>query len=299
MFMLEALRRRVKKTTFINVPRIKKLSLWRDYEDIIYRKIIHAHPDLILVYSKDIPYGVLQKVTPRFKTAIFYPDVSVPLDPKLVRHGQLSHYCFITNKKQIPELKDRGVNNPIYCMQGCSRDNHRITPTKASKWRSQVAFVGRPSTRYRIDLLQRINETFVLKAWGANWKEFGLPCPKQRIYPKEYAKICYSTPIILGCDYRHDMEGNFSNRTWITLGCGGFLLTNYSPGLEHVFVKGDHLEWYHSQQECLDLIDYYLKHDQDRRRIAQAGYDFAHRHRTYDVVIDEIIRRVETDDNQL
>jgi len=145
--------------------------------------------------------------------------------------------------------------------------------------------------------LKKINREYHLKAWGGPWQELGFNCPKKRVYPKEYAMICYATAIILGCDYNHEMDCNFSNRTWITLGCGGFLLTNYVPGLENLFTKGVHLEWYRNQEECLDLIAYYLKHESQRKKIALNGYEFAHTHRTYDVVIDEIISCIENDQN--
>ncbi|UCF90824.1 MAG: glycosyltransferase family 1 protein [Desulfobacterales bacterium] len=294
-FMLKALRRRVAQARFINLPRYKKLFFWTDYQKIIQRKIIRCTPDLVLIYSKDIPYAVLQEISAQYKTAIFYPDVKIPLDENLIQYARLTDYLFITNKRQLPELQSRGVKNPIFCMQGCDRDEHRITPTRNRKWVSEVAFIGRPSTAYRLQLLQRIHQRFHLKAWGARWQEWGFACPKTHVYPQEYAKICYATPIILGCDYSHEMDYNFSNRTWITLGCGGFLLTNYQRGLEEIFIKGVHLEWYHSQEECLDLIDYYLKHEGRRKEIARHGYQFAHAHRTYDVVVDEIISRIEND----
>ncbi len=294
-FMLKALRRRVEKAMFINVPRHKKLFFWTDFQIIIHKKVTRANPDLVLIYSKDIPYKVLEDIRKFCITAIFYPDVKEPLDEKLVRYARLVDYLFITNKSQLDELKLRGVKNPIFCMQGCDRDEHSIITTKNRKWASEVAFIGRPSTDYRIKLLQSINQHYHLKAWGAEWQDFGLTCLRKHVYPKEFAKICYASKIILGCDYRHDMEGNTSNRTWIALGCGGFLLTNYSPGLESIFTKGVHLEWYHSQAECLDLIEYYLRHENKRRKIARSGYQFAHSHRTYDVVMDEIISRIESD----
>ena len=294
-FMLKALRRRVEKAIFINVPRHKKLYFWTNFEKIIHKKILRANPDLVLIYSKDIPYTVLEDIRKFCITAIFYPDVKVPLDEKLVRYARLVDYLFITNKSQLDELKSLGINNPIFCMQGCDRDEHSIFPTKSPKWASEVAFIGRPSTDYRIKLLHSINQHYHLKAWGAEWQDFGLTCLKKHVYPKEFARICYATKIILGCDVRGDIECHTSNRTWITLGCGGFLLTSYSPGLESIFTKGVHLEWYHSQEECLDLIDFYLRHENKRRKIAQSGYQFAHSQRTYDVVMDEIISRIESD----
>jgi spore maturation protein CgeB len=64
--------------------------------------------------------------------------------------------------------------------------------------------------------------------------------------------------------------------------------------METILKKGVHLEWFHSKEECLDLIGYYLKHDQERKEIARRGYEFVHSNRTYDVVMDEIISYFET-----
>ena len=296
-FMLKALQRRVGQVVFINLPRYKKYCFWTDYRKAIRRKIFKQNPDLVLIYSKDIPYSVLEKIIPRYQTAIFFPDPDGPSDQKLIRYGALVDYLFITNKTHLADLKAQGVKNPIYCMQGCDRDVHRVMATKNHKWASEVAFIGRPWQENRIKLLQAINQKYDLKTWGAHWREYGLTCLKTRVYPKEYAKICYATKIILGCDQSFELEGYFSNRTWITLGCGGFLLTNYNPGLEKIFTKGEHLEWYHNQEECLALIDYYLKHEDRRKQVAQNGYQFAHTHRTYDKVIDEIISHIENNHN--
>ena len=295
-FMFNALRRRVKKAVFINLPRYKKLFFWTDYRKIIRSKILKYKPNLVLIYSKDIPYSVLSDISSRYKTAIFYPDVSVPLDDKLVQYARLTDYLFITNTGQLAELKSLGVKNPIFCMQGCDRNENRIIPTKKSKWASEVAFIGRPSIDYRIELLQAINERYNLKVWGAEWQKFSLACLKKNVYPEEFAKICYASKIILGCDVRENIECHTSNRTWITLGCGGFLLTRYIKGMETIFTKGVHLEWFYSQEECLDMIGYYLKYEEQRKKIARSGYQFVHANRTYDVVLDEIISRIENDE---
>ncbi len=294
-FMFNALRRCVEKAVFINVSRYKRFFFWTDYRKVIYKKILNFSPDIVLIYSKDIPYPVLSNIRTTYKTAIFYPDPDGPRDEKLLRYGRLVDYLFITNNSQLAELQSLGVKNPIFCMQGCDTDYHRILPTKKRKWASDVAFIGRPLKGNHINLLQAVNQRFHLKVWGGRWKDYGLTCFKAHIYPKEYARICYATKIVLGCDQFYEMEGYFSNRTWITMGFGGFLLTNYSPGLESIFTKGVHLEWYHSQEECLDLIDYYLRHENKRRKIAQSGYEYVHKNRTWDVVIEEIISRIEND----
>jgi len=296
-FMLNALKRRVKKATFINVPRCKKLYFWTDYKKIIFKKIININPDLILIYSKDLPIEILKKIKGDYTLAMFYPDPDGPKDKKMIQYGRLVDTLFITNKTQLDQFKTAGVKNPVFCMQGCDRDEHRMIPVKSSKWGSDVAFIGRPLKGGRIDLLQLINQHHLLKVWGGKWKSYNLTSLKNHIYPKEYAWICYAARIILGCDQNNKMDSYFSNRTWITMGCGGFLLTNYVPGLETFFKKGVHLEWYKTEKECLDLIGYYLKHGEKRKKIAQNGYEFVHSTRTYDVVMNEIIAHIENREN--
>jgi len=294
-FMFKALCQRVSDAFFINVPRFKNLYFWADYKKKVSQKIEKTSPDLILIYSKDIPFEVLQEVRQSWPTAIFYPDLRQPLDPKLVSYGQVVDCLFLTNKTQLKQYMAQGVPHAVLCLQACDSDEHRIVKTESRKWRSDVAFIGRPGQGHRVDLLKGIDSLCDLKVWGSSeWQKWGLTCGKNRIYVKEYAKICSGAKIMLGCDQFLDMECYFSNRTWITLGCGGFLLTNYTPGLETIFTKGGHLEWYHSQEECLDLIRYYLKHDHKRQEIALKGYDYVHTYHTYDMMIDEIISYMES-----
>lgn len=292
-FMLKGLQRRVPQAAFLNVPRYRKLYFWSDYQRHIFRRIVAFDPDLVLIYSSDIPFAVLEKIQSRYLTAIFYPDVYNPLRERLVAYARQVDYLFITNKRQIAELESLGVRKPIFCWQGCDADEHRVVATRNPKWAAQVAFIGRPSPDHRVQLLQAVHQSFDFKAWGAPWSAYGFRCPQVNIYPRHYARICYASEIMLGCDASFDMDFNTSNRTWITLGCGGFLLTNYQRGLEDMFVKGKHLEWYQSTEECLEMIDYYLQHPHKRRKIAAAGYAYVHANRTYDIVMDEIITRIE------
>ena len=294
-FMFKALCQRVPTTSFINIPRFKNLYFWTDYTKKISQKIEKISPDLILIYSKDIPLQVLQELHQTYSTAIFYPDLRHPLDTKLITYGQLVDCLFLTNKTQLKHYMAQGVPHAVFCLQACDKNEHRIVKAQSHKWCSDVAFIGRPGQGYRVDLLQKINHFFDLKLWGSSeWQKWGLLCRKNHIYVKEYAKICSGAKIILGCDQFYDMECYFSNRTWITLGCGGFLLTNYTPGLETIFTKGRHLEWYHSQEECFDLISYYLNHDQKRQKIAIKGYEYVHEYHTYDAMIDEIVSYMES-----
>lgn len=55
------------------------------------------------------------------------------------------------------------------------------------------------------------------------------------------------------------------------MACGGFLLTNRQPELAEYFEEGAELAVFESMEECVDKMHYYLAHEEERRKIAQAG----------------------------
>ncbi len=212
---------------------------------------------------------------------------------EMIERGKLADYFFITNQGQIPFLKERGIKNPIFITQGCDREAHRISKSKSKKWESDVAFIGAAKDPERINFIREVAKHFNLKVWGGEWKTHGLKCHKRNIYPHEFAKICSGAKIILGIDVSNQVEGYFSNRTWITLGCGGFLLTRYVPGLGKIFVNKKHLVWYHNIEECFSFIAEYLSKDEERKRISKEGYQYVHEHHTYDQVVKRILHHIE------
>jgi len=153
-------------------------------------------------------------------------------------------------------------------------------------YKSEVAFVGNiyypmpnpDAARTRHSLLKRVQERFELKVWGVQ----GDPQSRQKwgrnypviewpAYNQELVQICRGAAIVLGINRLNNVELYFSNRTFLTLASGGFHITRYVPGLETMFRNEEHLVWYHSNEECLRLIDYYLRRPNQRRRIAAAG----------------------------
>ncbi len=60
-------------------------------------------------------------------------------------------------------------------------------------------------------------------------------------------------------------------RVFDVLSCGGFLLTNFQAELPELFNPGEELVCYQSMEELVTLTDFYLKHDEERRRVAENG----------------------------
>ena len=56
------------------------------------------------------------------------------------------------------------------------------------------------------------------------------------------------------------------------LGNGGFLLTNYQEDLLEFFEPGVDFVYYSSVPEAIELIGYYLHHEEERKQIAENAY---------------------------
>lgn len=60
-------------------------------------------------------------------------------------------------------------------------------------------------------------------------------------------------------------------RVYQATGVGALLVTDWKENLHEMFEPGKQAVASPSAEECIELIDYYLKHDEERRTIAQAG----------------------------
>jgi hypothetical protein len=294
----------------INVRTVNYRKLERRWGRWLTEKYVFSifncfRPQLVFINTIDIPFTMLSQISGKYKIAIYLPDLitlsdksafsefDTPYKEEMIERGKLVDYFLITNQGQISFLKEQGIKNPIFITQGCDREAHRIIKSNSKKWKSDVAFIGGAKDPGRIYLIKEVAKHFNLKVWGGDWEKHGLKCHKRNVYPDEFAKICSGAKIILGIDVSNQIEGYFSNRTWITLGCGGFVLTRYVPGLEKFFINKKHLAWYHSVAECLHLIAEYLKNDEEREKISKEGYHYVHEHHTYDHVVQGILRHLE------
>lgn len=66
--------------------------------------------------------------------------------------------------------------------------------------------------------------------------------------------------------FNRNMVYDINYRTFETLGCKIFLLTNYTENLEKLFNIGEHLVTYTSKQDLLQKVNYYLGNPQLREK---------------------------------
>jgi len=86
------------------------------------------------------------------------------------------------------------------------------------------------------------------------------------------------------------IDSGFSDRVFQVLGTKSLLLSKYCSDLERVFKKEIHLDWFNSPEECLELIDFYLKNHNIREKVAQEGYKYVLANFTWEKTVEKIIQ---------
>lgn len=125
----------------------------------------------------------------------------------------------------------------------------------------------------RLRLLKRISEEYKLDLYTGS-DVSTLPLANHKGLAKsmtEMPKIFHLSKINLNFTSKPIRTG-LPLRIWDILGAGGFVLTNYQSEIPEYFEIGKDLEVFSSQEELLQKIDYYLKHEEERQQIAKNGY---------------------------
>ena len=81
-------------------------------------------------------------------------------------------------------------------------------------------------------------------------------------------------------------------RVYDILGAGGFCITNFQAELPMFFENEKHMVWYYNQRDLYEKVDYYLRHDTERERIAREGYEYIKMHCSYEQRIKEILETI-------
>lgn len=93
--------------------------------------------------------------------------------------------------------------------------------------------------------------------------------------------------------FNRNISNDLNYRTFETLGCGTFLLTNNTPGLDILFELGNHLVTYNSENDLMEKINYYLNNENERNVIAQNGYNHVINNHTYEHRMKFLIKIIE------
>ncbi len=154
-----------------------------------------------------------------------------------------------------------------------------------------IKIAGRCNEIERVTILNKLAEKYAVTLYSDDLPKdmlHGVKVKPWVDYWAEMPKVFHLSKINLNITSR-SIESGVPQRVWDIMAVGGFCLTNYQEELEDYFVIGKDLEVYHDLDELQEKVGYYLKHDNQRIRIAMNGYQKVRKGHDYDVRLKYIL----------
>jgi glycosyltransferase involved in cell wall biosynthesis len=95
--------------------------------------------------------------------------------------------------------------------------------------------------------------------------------------------------------FNRNISDDINFRTFETLGCETFLLTNYTPGLEKLFDIGYNIITYNDGLDLINKIKYYLKNEDERNEITKRSFKHVKENHTYDNRAHQLIEIIKNE----
>jgi hypothetical protein len=145
---------------------------------------------------------------------------------------------------------------------------------------SDVVFAGHMEPDLRIECLSRVARA------GLRCRIFGGEAQWRSALPGDVYRVAGPTPNVRGADYRRALcaskiascffskwnRDQYTNRSWEIPACGTFLLSERTPAMQEFYCEGKEAEFFESLEEFIDKVQFYLRDESARKRIAAAGY---------------------------
>jgi glycosyltransferase involved in cell wall biosynthesis len=216
-----------------------------------------------------LPY--VPSETPK-PSIVWNSDTHLGYDYRLKKSLKADH-VFCAQKKAVEDMKRDGVPNPIWLP-------HAVEPLAYPRYelaskKYDVCFVGHVNSENRIDALDRLFKEVPNFFYG------------QRLFEDAARKYAESKIV-----FNIAMKDDVNMRCFESMASGSMLLTDRISSIEELFKDGKHCVMYDNMDDMVEKAKYYIAHDEERERIAQAGYDEVIKNHTIDKRIDKIFEAI-------
>jgi glycosyltransferase involved in cell wall biosynthesis len=214
-----------------------------------------------------IPYDIIYP--PGRPLAYWASDTHLGYDYRLKR-ALAADYVFAAQIEAVRDFRRDGVKDPILLPHAFEPLAYPKIEVAAKEY--DVCFVGHINSENRIAALDALFKAFPNFYYGQ--RRFEEAAEK---FAK--SKVCFNI----------SMKQELNMRVFEVMGSGNFLLTDDIPMIHNYFQDGVHCVLYKDEKEMIEKARYYLDHDDERERIAEAGYQECLNHHLISQRVDKIL----------
>ncbi len=250
-------------------------------DELLVRQIKNYKPDIVYVSFANFLDAKTVRLARDAAPDAFFLGMDVDPWPKLQENridtARKLDILLATNDGEfLQDYRDAGIERCFFMPNMCDPDiEHRYEV--GDEWKSDILFTGQ--TRYKHKRYPTEDLRYILLSKLADMENCSL-----------YG--CYGRPKIGGMKYYYAISGAkiglsinavnnirlyHSDRLTQYLSCGTFTLAKRVPDTNLLLKDGVHLRYFDTAEEFFELADWYLKHEDERVKIANAGMEYVHR----------------------
>jgi hypothetical protein len=265
------------------------------------KELIGDHKPDILWFMKDkhIPlkfFQKLKKISPKTKFVMWYGDQRGNVIPPLIcgRRGILDA-LFITNEcpNQFNTYNKFGIKQIRNFYHSFDPNEFKLfdTPVKYQVFFGGSRFNAKkfPLCTLRAKLINRVRQKYKMVVHGGGWN---FPTEKW-VLRTTYAKELRKSWTNLGINH-YNITRYYNRRLFESVASGRLHITYYIPGMEKHFKNKQHLVWFKTIDQAIELINFYLKHPKEMKRIAKNGRDFFIKYHSWPTRIKQLKKKLES-----
>jgi spore maturation protein CgeB len=225
---------------------------------------------------------IVREISPKTLIAGYSPDdMTVRNNNSLffLRGLIFYHVYFTTKSFGVRELEELGAARAIFIGNAYDPKTHRqmaVSPEVRRNFGGPVGFIGAYERERAESLFFLAQHGLPVRVWGPNWKEKckhsqpNLKIEGKCLWGEDYARGICSFDINLGFlrKINRDLQ---TTRSIEIPACSAFMLAERTNEHLDLFEEGKEAEFFETNKELLEKVRYYLSHEQERQRIAQAG----------------------------
>ncbi len=281
-----------KRSYFQKIPKIRYYFKKNWIEGILKAQIKSFKPDIIYVQTLSfLAPEFLEKI--KKYTKLLVGQIACPLP----QSDYLKPYDLILSSfpHYVKRFKNKGIKSEYFKI---GFEKSILDKLKKTNKKHDAVFVGGISKHHNkiIKIFEYlVKNNIAIDFWGYGLKKLSSDSP---IYNKHHGEawaldmynILYNAKISIN---RHiDAAENYANnmRLYESTGVGTMLITDLKDNLNELFEIGKEIETYSSKEELAEKIKYYLTHEKERKRIAQAGQQRTLKDHTYKIRTKELIK---------
>jgi hypothetical protein len=251
---------------------------------IMLNEVRVLQPDVVYVESGyNIEAEALEFIRAQFgiPVTMWFGDACVNQDfvDRTLQYAGKVDWQVVVDRRVAEAARQRGIDNvefiPFFGY------DHYFRPEPAEQ-DIDILFTGKsyggmfemfPMATERMAFVQRLDREFGrgLRVVGEGWETCGLCNYHAARLPEwEINGLNNRAKIVVSYDACR-VQDFTSCRTYHALLSGAFVLIRKYPGIEKSFVNGEHLVWFETEDEGIELAKRYLANDAERETMAREG----------------------------